>query len=81
VRVVLAAAVAVVSVVWIAATPSPTSLNVASLVLAILILIGFPLLGTRVYSGEKRLLRERFEETIAGARTESGQVHRVDAQK
>lgn len=63
--VVMAGAAAAIGLIWLATTPSPTTVNYLALVIALLGLIAFPVVGARIHAGEARVLRERFEQIMA----------------
>jgi protein-S-isoprenylcysteine O-methyltransferase Ste14 len=65
VRIVIGAVVILLGLLWFAATPNPSALNFVVAAAAILALVLFPLLGTRLYADEQRLLREAFEDAFA----------------
>jgi len=65
VRMVIGAAVILLSILWIGVTPNPSVLNFIVAAVAIALVIGFPLLGTRLYADEQRLLRKIFEDAFA----------------
>ncbi len=76
---VVVGAVAAISLVWIATTPSPTATSFGLLALALLVLVGFPVLGTRMNSHEKHALLERFEEIMAEAIKQSPRADAAQA--
>jgi len=65
VRIVIGAAVILLSILWIALTPHPSVLTFVVAAAAIIVVILFPLLGTRLYAEEQRQLRKTFEDAFA----------------
>jgi len=65
VRIVIGAAVILLSILWIALTPHPRVLTFVVAAAAIIVVILFPLLGTRLYAEEQRQLRKTFEDAFA----------------
>ena len=65
VRILIGGAVILLSILWIAVTPNPSALSLVVAAAAILVVILFPLLGTRLYADEQRQLRKTFEDAFA----------------
>lgn len=62
---IIGAAVILLGILWVAVTPKPSALNFVIAVTAVAVVIVFPVLGTRLYAAEQRLLRKTFEDTFA----------------